>query len=276
MILDEVSAAVSSQLDQQAQLGIQTTTQADVPREGPANRGLWLHIPATTAVFADLNGSTKLNIKSGARTAAYAYTYFTRALTVVLERFDAKYIDVQGDAVLGLFSGKGSQFLAAASAITMRTLMEREIAVRFKRDAASNWTLTAGIGIDIGNLIVRQLGLRGIERNEVWAGTPVNVAAKLSSLANSNEICVSEHVHARYKKFSKLRQRILFRSCGCASSTQKTGLDAPANSTKRQWTSGQAPRNLELDFQNIHRLHTPWCEIHGPEFCEALISGKRP
>ena len=87
LILDEVVADVSSQLDAQAELGVQIRREHSVPDTGPTNRGLWYQIPEVTAVFADLKGSTGLNANDGARTAAYAYTYFIRAMTVIMERF---------------------------------------------------------------------------------------------------------------------------------------------------------------------------------------------
>ena len=55
-----------------------------------------------------------------AEASALAYTYFIRAMTVVLERFSAGYVDIQGDGIFGLFGGQRSMFHAAACAITMR------------------------------------------------------------------------------------------------------------------------------------------------------------
>ena len=42
--------------------------------------------------------------------------------------------------------------------------------------------------------LVRRLGLRGTKQNEVWAGKPVNMASKLSSLAGPNEVVASARV----------------------------------------------------------------------------------
>ena len=36
--------------------------------------------------------------------------------------------------------------------------------------------------------------------NEVWAGTPVNMAVKLSSVAGPNEVAVSERVFSDYQQ----------------------------------------------------------------------------
>ena len=275
MILDDVEAEVSSQLDEQSRLGVQITRQNDVPDTGPTNKGVWYQIPQVTAVFADLKRSTELSAENSPRVAARAYTYFIRAMAVILDRFETKYVDIQGDGIFGLFSGKDSRFLAAACAITMRTEVEREVAVRFEKDTSTEWNLTAGVGIDHGTLLVRRLGLRGTKQNEVWAGKPVNMSAKLSSLAGSNQVVVSDRVFGQYEGASKLRSRALLWTCGCDGDTVGSGLDAPAGQTTYLWEKEFVPEELGVDFQYSHRLKSEWCETHGPEFCETIITGKR-
>ena len=276
MKLYEVVADVNSQLSQQSGLGVQVTSCDDVPETGPANRGLWYQIANVTAVFADLKGSTELSASARPRTAAFAYTYFIRAMTVILERFDARYIDIQGDGIFGLFSGAGSEFIAAACAVTMRTSVEMNVAVQFENDTSTDWKLAAGIGIDRGTLLVRRLGLRGTKQNEVWAGKPVNMAAKLSSVADSNEVVASERAFRSYKSASRLRRRALIWSCGCAGDTEGNGLDVRIGETVNLWEEEIAPDGLGLDFDKIHRLRSKWCKVHGPEFCEVVVTGKRP
>ena len=275
MILDEITAAVSSQLDQQRALGVQITTVNDVPETGPASRGLWLQIPQVTAVFADLKGSTALNATDGRKNAAFAYTCFIRAMSVTLDGFDSKYTDVQGDGIFGLFSGKGSMFKAAACAVTMRTLTEREVAVRYANVASSSWKLTAGIGIDHGTLLVRQLGLREA-KEEVWAGNPVNTASKLSSLTEPNQVVVSERVFAQYKRVSRLRQQALFQGCGCRGRSNRGGLAVAAGQTSHLWERMTVPRDMGLDFAHAYRLKSAWCPDHGAQLCEAIVTGRRP
>ena len=275
LILDEISAAVKSQLDQQAASGVRIVQQDDVPDTGPVRGGVWLQIPEATAVFVDLKGSTGLNARFGPEAAAHAYNYFNRAMAVILNGFQARYVDVQGDGLFGLFSGKGSRFLAAACAITMKTQVETLIAGRFRRDVSADWELRAGIGVDRGRLLVRQLGLRGTGMNEVWAGTPVNMAAKLSSVAGPNEVVVSERVFSDYQQSAKIRQRVLLWSCGCKGSTRGGGLDLPAKEAEYLWQSAPAPANLGLDFDQVHRMGRAGCPIHGAEFCEALVTRQR-
>lgn len=276
MLLDDVLADLTSQLDAQAELGVQITVQNEVPEEGPVNKGLWYRIPKVTAVFVDMKRSTELSADSSPKTSAFAYTYFVRAMVLIFERFGSNYIDIHGDGVFALFSGPQSEFCAIASAITARTQIERDIAVRFDKDTSTDWELTAGIGIDQGTLLVRRLGLRGAKQNEVWAGKPVNMAAKLSSVACSNQVVVSDRVFSRYQEASYIRQRALLWTCGCSEDAQGDGLDAPIGETKYLWTEEPAPAEVGLDFDQLHRLKSEWCCVHGAEFCETIVTGSRP
>ena len=274
--LDDVVADVAAQLDDQAGLGVSIVNEKDIPEVGPANGGIWARVPKATAVFADLKRSTLLSL-SGSRTdAAYAYTYFIRAMTVILDRFSARYVDIQGDAVFGLFSGKGSIFSAAACAVTMKTQMEQVVEPRFLGDASSKQSLKVGIGVDQGTLLVRRLGLRSTGRNEVWAGRAVNVAAKLSSLAGDNQLVVSDRVFADYSKSSNVRQRALLWSCGCDGGILGGGLALPPGATTPLWGEVAVPGEFGLDFNTSYRLYSKWCVTHGPEFCETLITGAIP
>ena len=276
MRLDEVTSEVSSQLEDQIRLGVSVEQHRDVPETGPANRGVWWRIPQVTAVFADLKGSTKMSATESRTDAAVAYTLFIRAMVIILERFEARYIDIQGDGIFGLFSGQGSRFLAAACAITMRTEIQRTVDVEFQRCTSADSEIEVGIGIDEGTLLVRRLGLRGTKQNEVWVGKPVNVAAKLSSEAESNQVVVSDRVYQQYKQASLLRQRALTWSCGCSNGTRGTGLNVRMGQTSPLWKRSPAPTDVGLDFAYLHRLNSPWCALHGADFCEAIITGKRP
>ena len=276
MILDEVTTSVVAQLNDQARLGVQVENQDGVPEEGPASRGLWLRVPNVTAVFADLKGSTALSTSVSPEVAAIAYTYFTRAMIVILERFSAGYVEIQGDGIFGLFAGKRSMFHAAACAITMRSQVEEIVAVRFKRDASVQWNLKVGVGVDRGTLIVRQLGLRGTKLNEVWAGKPVNVAAKLSSVAGPNQVAVSDRLFAGYEGAARIRQKALIWSCGCEGRNHGAGLSAVPNQMSKLWMKQAPPEDLGLDFGRVYTRKSGWCERHGAEFCEAILTGKYP
>lgn len=276
MRLDEITSNVRSQLDQQEDLDVQIVDVNDVPEVGPTNRGVWHRIRNVYSVFADMKLSTKISSSAHLDTAALAYTYFIRAATVVFDELDAKYIDIQGDGLFGLFSGNGSAFNAVASAITIRTIVETDIADRLKGKRDTEWTLTVGVGMDRGTLLVRRLGIRGVKQNEVWVGKPVSMSSKLSSLAGNNELAVSPRVFREFNNASKLRRRVLLWSCGCDNGTEGEGLDAEEGKTAYLWSKGVVPEELGLDFQEANLLESKWCSIHGSKFCEVLLTGRGP
>lgn len=250
--------------------------QQDIPEAGPANGGIWARIPNATAVFADLKHSTSLSLKGSRTDAALAYTCFVRTMTVILNQFSAKYLDIQGDAVFGLFSGKGSMYSAAACPITIKTQMERVVEPRFWKEASKKQGLKAGISVDQGTLLVRRLGLRDTGRNKVRAGRAVNVAAKLSSLTGENQVVVSDRVYGDYSRASKIRRRALMWSFGCMDGRPGGALELPEGETSFLWDEVPVPGSLGLDFAAAHRLKPQWCLVHGSEFCEALLTGEIP
>ena len=276
MLLDEVLADLTTQLNAQAKWGVKIQAEKKVPHEGPVDKGLWFQIHNVTAVFVDLKRSTALSANSSPKPSAFAYTYFVRAMAVIFERFGSNYIDIQGDGVFALFSGPQSEFCAVASAITARTEIEFNIAERFEEATATDWELTAGVGIDRGTLLVRRLGLRGTKQNEVWAGKPVNMAAKLSSVAGSNQVVVSERMFSQFRKASCTRRRALLWDCGCCEDVEGDGLDARIGETECLWTQEPAPAEMGLDFDQIYRMESEWCCVHGAEFCETIVTGRRP
>ena len=87
LILNEISAAVKSQLDQQAASDVRMVQQDDVPDTGPVRGGVWVQIPEATAVFGDPKVSTGLNARFGAKAAADAHNHFNRAMAVILDGF---------------------------------------------------------------------------------------------------------------------------------------------------------------------------------------------
>ena len=132
MKLSEVTADVAAQLGQQAALGVKFEKHPEIPVVGPAHGGLWFKTPNAVAVFADLKRSTALNMQNPPESAPVAYSYFVRGMAAVFGRFSARYVDIQGDAVFGLFSGAEAALTATACAIAMRTVMKEDIVGRFR------------------------------------------------------------------------------------------------------------------------------------------------
>ena len=88
----------------------------------------------------------------------------------------------------------------------------------------------------------------------VWAGKPVNMAAKLASLSINNQLMVSERF------FEKINNEKARYSCEC-----RTGRK------EYLWQEVDVKDKNLFDFEKAYCLVSNWCETHGKEYFEALL-----
>lgn len=226
----------------------------DIPLDNPHN---WLRIPEVTSCFVDMVGSTKLSATAHQNSTAKLYRLFTGTAVKIFHYFEADYIDIKGDGVFALFS-QGREHSALAATVTFKTF----IANHFKSRAQSKTgtDIIGHYGIDRKTVLVRRLGLRRVggrtdRQNEVWAGKPINMSAKLASTTTANELVVSKRF------FDCLTDSRATMSCGCNSeSSQSSPL----------WSEIKLEDD-KFDFDTAYRLTANWCAIHGDEFCRAIV-----
>ncbi len=230
---------------------IPETTQ--IPIENPL---YWLQIPDVIACFVDMEGSTKLSASTHERSTAKVYRYFTNTAIRIFHHFDARYIDVKGDGVFALFDSD-QLYTSLAATISIKTFVSKE----FTPKTRSKTELEIGghFGIDQRTVLVRKLGLkfsgnRTDRQNEVWAGKPVNMAAKLAGISTNNRLWVSD----RY--YSKLKDDKATMSCGC-----------PGGQSMPLWQEEDLTDDTRFDFDKAWSLGSNWCDIHGKSFCRDLV-----
>lgn len=233
-------------------------TTANIPI---ANQRHWLRIPDVICVFVDMANSTRLSAQTKDRTTAGAYQLFTGTAVRLFDAFDAPYIDVRGDGVFALFNSD-QLHRALAAAISFKTFAREVFVPELKKNGYEG--LGAHIGVDQKTVLVRKIGLKRVEdrtdrQNEVWAGKPVNMASKLASLGEENQMLVSD----RY--FSRLKDERALYSCGCQGGVY-TG--------QRTYLWKEVPVNDKpyFDFEKAWSCGSQWCKVHGAEFCEAILA----
>ena len=207
-------------------------------------------------VFVDMTNSTALSAATHDRRTAGAYQLFTDTAVRLFDKFEAPYIDVRGDGVFALFDS-GQSYRALAAAVSFRTFASEEFTPRLKAD--TDLELKAHVGIDRKTVLVKKLGLRKYggrtdRQNEVWAGKPVNMAAKLATLAEPGELLVSDRY---YNTIPDERARL---SCGC-----------PSGEKLLLWAEVGLAEDARFDFDKAHRLKSCWCPTHGDEYCESVL-----
>lgn len=232
---------------------------ASIPIENTEQK--WLKIKDVICVYVDMKNSTQISASSQDKSIAAAYQLFTATAIKLFRQFNAAYIDIKGDGVFALFNSN-QPYTALASAITFKTFVHEVFVPKIK--SRTDVDTGSHIAIDQKTLLVRRLGLkaqdgRGEWQNEVWAGKTVNMAAKLASRSEHNQLLVSE----RY--FKNIQDKANYR-CGCNTIVIfREGL---------HWEEydGMPFFNSPFDFEKAYKLDDNWCEIHGASSCEYFLS----
>lgn len=226
----------------------------------PLNNPHWLKIPNVVCVFVDMKNSTALSATSHERSTSRAYQLFTGTAVEVFHASESPYIDIKGDGVFALFN-QDQVYRALASAVTFKTLSEEVIIPTIKE--RTHLDIGTHIGIDQKTVLVSRIGFKRVNnrtdrQNEVWAGKPVNMASKLASFTNHGELLISD----RY--FNRITDDYARLSCGC---------DGRGNLTQKKdlWEKIELA-DPKFDFNVAWKLTSKWCQKHGTEFCNKIIS----
>lgn len=231
------------------------TVYADFPLETDK----WLRIDNVTCVFIDMKNSTQLSAQKQDKSTAGIYQYFTDTAVRILNHFGSSYIDVRGDGAFGLFD-YDKVYHALASAVTFKSFSQYEIGNNVKLEDGK---ICCHIGMDRKTVLVKRIGLRNngdktSKQNEVWAGKPVNMASKLASRGEENDLLISKRV---FDKFHSDGSPLVLETCGC-NSEKKSHL----------WDSEDVTSEPKFDFNKIYKLKSPgWCLNCGQSFCEDIL-----
>jgi class 3 adenylate cyclase len=229
----------------------------DTPQIPIQNPNTWLKIPDVICCFVDMEGSTKLSAGLHDKTTAKAYRLFTETAIRIFHKFGAAYIDIKGDGVFSLFNSD-QPYSALAATVSFKTFVYKYFTPKVK--ALTDQDIGGHFGIDQKTVLVCRFGLKSYQnrtdrQNEVWAGKPVNMAAKLASLSTGNRLWVSERF------FSNLKDEKATHSCGC-----------PNGEKAELWQREDVSDDSRFDFDTAYSLGSNWCKKHGKSFCSSLVN----
>ncbi|MBP7795162.1 MAG: hypothetical protein KA059_00075 [Elusimicrobiales bacterium] len=256
-ITNEVNSILATKFTKQNINSIPNPDQ--IPLEG----NHWLYVSNVTCVYADLVGSTQLQIYKTPLVAAQVYQIFVKSLVLTFDNFEAEYMDIKGDGAFAIFTGETAPILGLCAAVTFKTICSKVLSNKI-----SGFSIKTHIGIDHKSILLKRIGLRGNKQNEVWAGKPVNMAAKLSSLSDPDTILTSDRVFSVFD--SPKYQKYAVMSCGCTN-------EGPGHPPTNLWEEKDVSNFSYFDFPKAYCLKSNWCDVHGDEFCSKLISlAKKP
>jgi class 3 adenylate cyclase len=234
----------------------------DFPKDG----NHWLRIDDILCIYIDMKNSTRLSASQKDRQTANAYEYFTDTAVRILDHFGAAYIDIRGDGAFGLFN-KTDFYRGMCAAVTFLTFAAIDLQ---KNATIDRKPLSCHIGADKKTVLAKRIGIRSYggltdKQNEVWAGKPVNMAAKLASIGGNNEFHISERVHDKIKAEDC---QGLLQDCGC-----KAGISSDASPAWEEKTVSGSESHI-FDFEKYYKLiPRSWCvDIHGADTMAAIMS----
>lgn len=240
------------------------TDRNKIPADGvyPLKDNYWFKIPDVICVYVDIRNSSAMSASSHDKSTASVYELFTGTAVRLFHDFRASYIDVKGDGVFALFN-RDEVFRSLAAAVTFKTFASESF-VPLVKEKLGNLSVGFHMGIDQKTVLVKQVGLkddddRDSRKNEVWAGKPINMAAKLASRSKDNELHISDRYFERFDG-----KELVLKSCGC-SNNQTSGKKADL------WEKVDVSEDGHFDFKTAYLLKSLWCITHGKEWCEGIL-----
>jgi class 3 adenylate cyclase len=239
--------------------GASVTVQNRIPRTSEIpiqNPTHWIKVPDIVACFVDMEGSTRLSATAHERRTAKTYRLFTSTAVRIFHHFQASYIDVKGDGVFALFDSDKC-YTALAATVSFKTFVQKDFTPKVRRSVGLE--IGGHFGIDTKTVLVRKLGLklhgdRTDRQNEVWAGKPVNMAAKLAGRSSGNTLLVSDRF------YNRITDDLARFSCGC-----------PSGEPVWLWSEIDLVEDRRFDFDKAYSLKSDWCETHGKDYCRRLV-----
>lgn len=272
IIKDQLPAAYREIIDAQVEIyeqGRSITQQNTLPETGRIpieNEGHWLRVPDVICVYVDMINSTQLSASKHDNNTAGAYQLFTGTAVRLFSEFEAPYIDVRGDGVFALFN-RDQPYRAIAAAVTFKTFASKVFVPKLRKD--TDVEIGAHIGVDQKTVLVRRIGLkryadRTDRQNEVWAGKPVNMAAKLAAMSEDGQL----HVSDRF--FERIQHELVTHSCTCKYDDE--GNRTEGDEKVPLWDEVDVSEDDRFDFGIAYLLTSTWCAVHGKEYCEAILA----
>lgn len=227
----------------------------------PIKSRKWIKLPSIVAVMVDLKSSTKLGTGKWAASTASIYEASTGGVVKVFNKFDADFIQIQGDGAFALFWGERRFERALCAGVTVNTF-----SVDLGDQLESRWPNMPITGFKVGvacsPILVKRIGTprNPAQQEPVWAGKAVNYAAKCAQSADRHEMIVTGSVWDRVE-----RNDYLSISCSCN-----------AGPSAGIWETVNIDRLPDGDPESAGRkLKVGWCTVHGQEYCDAVLAGRK-
>lgn len=228
----------------------------------PIKARRWHRADEVVAVVADMKSSTLIGLNKKPASVASIYEASTGGVVQVFDEFDADFVAIQGDGAFGLFWGGSRMERAVCAGITIKTFSARHLVPRLQRRWPDSLPETGlKVGVAASPILVKRVGVPRTDHQEpIWAGRAVNYAVKAAQQADAHQMLVAGTVWDWIQGNDYLAV-----TCPCG--------EGPSPSLWEDATLEKVPSD---DSEREGKLLTShWCELHGPEYCTAVLTGER-
>ncbi|NIM58807.1 MAG: FHA domain-containing protein [Candidatus Aminicenantes bacterium] len=157
-----------------------------------------------TILFSDIIGFTELTEKMPPREINMLLNQFFSRMTDIIFENDGTLDKYIGDSLMAIFGAPIEKKDDAERAVSAALKMRQELAAMIDK-AGHREKFDIRIGINTGNVVAGNIGsLKRMEYTVI--GNPVNVASRLESLAQPNQIIIGEDTYNHVKGKFKIRK----------------------------------------------------------------------
>ena len=157
-------------------------------------------------LYVDLVGSTTMTLELPEEKLAIIISSFSQEMASVIRLHKGYCLKFVGDAVIGYFVATDNAIMAADNAVncakSMLTVIQKGINPILNQYDYPD--LMVKIGLDFGQSIVVRYGSNPEASHVDLMGPAMNIAAKIQSIAKTNQILIGEDV---YKKLHPVTQK---------------------------------------------------------------------
>jgi class 3 adenylate cyclase len=164
-------------------------------------------------LYVDLVGSTDITLSLPEEKVAIIISSFAQEMAAIITQHDGYILKFVGDAVIGYFIAEALPLLAADNAVNcakaMITVVEKGMNPILNQYDYPD--LNIKIGMDFGKNIIVRYGADKEKSHVDILGPSMNIASKIQSIAEPNQILIGEDVYTRlHPSLQKLFERVVW------------------------------------------------------------------
>jgi adenylate cyclase len=158
----------------------------------------------TTILFTDIVGFTPLSEKMPPREINLLLNQYFSRMTDIVFKFDGTLDKYIGDCLMAVFGAPVEKKGDAERAVSAALEMRQELAVMMEKTGLEK-KFDVRIGINTGRVVAGNIGSPNRMEYTV-IGDPVNIASRLESLAQPNQILIGEETYQQVRGKFKIKK----------------------------------------------------------------------